>query len=313
MSFALTHEELKKLTHAYDGFFTIQDSLLPLYYRNLFNQKCKCGAEIIVSFDNTQPQCCNPSCWIKKAHRLAYFCQSLGYKGIGPKTAKLIFARMRKLMPYDSFLSVFYLKPADITSYVSPSVSETIAYIKQDLQHRVVSFSEAVNALGINGIGLRSQLFTRVGDIGTLVDASLHNKIDDMCDACGIQAMQTRFALKEAQIDILIMAKDVIPNIMATPAKTVYLMITGHVSVDGKSYSRDEFLDLCASLKDSNGRPAYNLVQTKSRSLVQYAIADEPSGSSKYTLGKELGILVTAQDFYRLLKAKLEVEENERE
>lgn len=309
----MTHEELKTLTHAYDGFFTIENSMMPIYYRDMFAKKCRCGAEIIVSADNTQPQCCNPSCWVKKAYRFAYFCQALGYKGIGPKTALLIFVRLRKQMPYDSFLSVFCLSSSDISSAVGVPTAETIEHIKEDLKKRAVSFVDAVNALAINGIGARSALFDSVGDIASLLRASLYEKTDELCDRAGIQAEQTRFALKEAQADIILLAKDVVPNIISTPANDVYLMITGHVSVNGKGYSREEFIDLCSELKDETGRPAYNLIQTKSRSLLQYAIADEPSSSSKYVLGKELGIIVTAQQFYDLLKTKLGVSESGRE
>ena len=51
----LTLEELKGETPAYLDFTTIDDALMPQYYRDMLPHKCRCGAEVIVSGDLTQP------------------------------------------------------------------------------------------------------------------------------------------------------------------------------------------------------------------------------------------------------------------
>ena len=56
---------------------------------------------------------------------------------------------------------------------------------------------------------------------------------------------------------------DVMPNIVATPKGEMFIAITGKVSVEGVSYTRSEFIDLCESIRDANGTQLYKICETK--------------------------------------------------
>lgn len=301
----LTLEELKGETSAYLDFTTIDDALMPQYYRDMLPHKCQCGADVIVSGDLTQPQCCNPCCWIKQAHRFAYFCQALGYKDVGSATALSLFSETKNLFDADTFLAAFRIEDAMVIRACGSAFCDTRNYIRDDLQHRALMFPDAINALGIPNIGLRSKLFQVVKKPEVFVGALLQGKTDEMCQAAGISAPQTLFALKQSIVDVCYLVRHIAPHIIAEPANEVNVMITGSVSVNGKPYTREEFVNLCESIRDANGNRVYKIKQTKARSVVEYAIADAPSSSSKYKLGKELNILITANEFYSLLKQRV--------
>lgn len=307
MQSVYTLEELKKISPVFNSFATIRDCNIPEYYKGIFPHTCKCGAEMIMTEPaHTQLQCCNPGCWVKMAHRLAYFISYLGYEQFGVQSALSLFKASHDKMRYSTFLSAFLLSPAEMSVGLTNNATGILLDIRDDLQHKSFHFVDAISALGIPNIGSRSTLFSVVKSSVVLLDYSLKNNTDALCDAAGIQAPMTRFWLANSKLDFVTLMKDVMPNIMDTPKTEICVAITGRVSVGGKYYTRYEFIALCESIKDANGVQSYKLIETKDQSRLEFVIADEPSTSSKYTLGKKLGILVTAVDFYSELVRRAE-------
>lgn len=304
-----TLEQLQQATRAFDGFTTVEGSDLPAYYKEHFPTHCDCGAEIIMTGSNvpgesefTQLQCCDPDCWIKMAHRFAYFAKSLGYKGLGVAGAMQVFGPFRDSLPYPTFLSIFLLDPADIRMYAGDAFTELLLSMKNDFATRGFQFKDAIVSLGIPGIGKGSAFFDVVKDPAVLLDAILKKRLGEVCDMAGIQAPKTRFYLEVARIDILILMKYVMRYILSTPKKEINVAITGSVSVRGVALTRSEFINKCESIRDKDGSQAFKLLETKAASKLDYVIADAPSSSSKYDLGKKLNCLITADDFYTLLE-----------
>ena len=105
--------------------------------------------------------------------------------------------------------------------------------------------------------------------------------------------------------------RNVMPHIQSTPKRELYVAITGRVFVDGQGLSRSEFIWKCESLTDASGSPAFKICETKAASKLDYVIADTRSDSAKYRLGQQLGNLITAQDFYDMLKNSVRGEVHE--
>ena len=299
-----TLTELKSLTSAYDGFSVIQDCDIGDYYRDIFPHYCECGAEMIMTEPgHTQLQCCNPGCYIKMGHRLSHFISFLGYKGFGEASGLALLRGCHDKLKFNSFLAAFLLSEHDVLSCLTEYYTSLFFEIRDDIFNRSFAFVDAISALGIQGIGSRSSLFSVVKSPVLLLDYILKHKTDELCDACGIQAPMTRFHLKAATLDICTLMKDVMPNIEDTPKGEVFVAITGKVSVNGKAYTRPEFIALCESIQDANGAQIYKLVETRAENKLQYVIADEYSTSSKYKMGSRLGKLITANEFYNMLLA----------
>lgn len=306
MKQVLTLEELQSVTHAFDNFVRIDDSEIPEYYKGIFPKKCRCGGEMIMTHDNTQLQCCNPCCWVKMAYRLAHFISYHGFKGFGEQACLSLFAACHEELEYFSFLSAFSLDERQLALGLNDHQREVFADIKYDLAHTSFHFSDAIASLGIPNVGSRSTLFDIVKSPVVLAKYVLEEKADELCTMAGIQALSTRFYLQIADIDILLLIRDVMPNIMNTPKGEVFVAITGRVSVGGVDYTRSEFIALCESIRDADGNQLYKLVETKAQEKLQYVVADAPSSSGKYQIGERLGILITADEFYNSLLSAVE-------
>ena len=273
----LTLSELQKLTSAYNNFATIENCNLPPYYKEVFPKRCECGAEMIMTEPgHTQLQCCNPDCWVKMGHRLAYFVSSLGYKGFGEQSGLSLLRATHDKLRFQSFLATFLLTDTELSSGLTESSVGLFNEIKEDLKLRAFHFVDAISALGIPNIGSRSAFFDVVKSPVVLLEYVLQKKTNDLCDIAGIQAPITRFQLSTFRVDIVTLMKDVMPNILDTPRGEVFIAITGKVSVKGASYSRSEFIALCESISDGTGVQPYKLVETKAESKLQYVIAEEP-------------------------------------
>lgn len=305
----MTLEQLKKVTHAFDSFTTISTAHMDNYYKGVFPSHCMCGAEMIISENNTQLQCCNPACYLKMAYRLAYFINKLGYKGFGEASALTLVQRTYKIFRYPTFLSAFLLEHSDVYMSLGDASSNIFEEIREDLHERQIYFVDAISALGIPNIGSRSTLFDVVKSPVLFLKYLIQDKTDELCDVCGIYADSTRYYLAMSKLDAVTLFKDVMPNILDTPKSEIFVAITGKVSVNGTDYTRSQFIELCEHINDGSGS-CYKIIETKAESKLQYVIADVHSASEKYRLGQRLNCLITAQEFYDLLENAAQAKSN---
>lgn len=312
-----TLSDLQTITHAFDKFVTVKDSNLPEYYKDVFPTHCTCGSEIIMTWDEeeqhgyTQLQCCNPDCWIKMAHRFAYFAKTLGFKGFGATGALPLYQELYESFEYPTFLYIFKLPLVEIQRINGDAYAGLFENMRRDLHDNVWQFKDAIAALGIPDIGKNCTLFDVVKDPTTFLSFVLKKRLSELCNMAGIYAEKTHYYLEMARIDIVTLMSEVMPHIASTPKKEVYVAITGSVTVDNTALTRAEFIWKCESLLDADGRQAYKLVETKAESKLDYVIADAPSTSSKYKIGQRINKLITAQQFYDILKSGIGGERNE--
>lgn len=300
-----TLEELQSVTHAFDEFARIEDCDIPDYYKEIFPKKCRCGGEMIMTkHGRTQLQCCSNTCWVKMAHRLNYFISYHGFKNFGEQSCLALFESCKSKLKYMSFLSAFQLSDSDLLGPLGDHKLGVFRDIQDALKSEVFLFGDAIASLGIPNVGSRSTLFDVVKDPVTFLDYMLKGKSDVLCDCAGIQALSTKYYLRCFDMDTYLLMSEIMPNIAATPKGEVFVAITGKVSVQGKYYTRSEFIRLCESIVGEKGEQLYKLVETKAQDKLQYVIADEPSSSDKYKIGRRLNKLITAEDFYNILLAE---------
>lgn len=308
----LTLKQLNDMTSAFNEFDTVEESTLPDYYKDIFPRKCKCGGEVILTRKMpdqqgfTQLQCCNPDCWIKMAHRFAYFTKSLGFKGFGETTAVSLYSVLHVKFEYPTFLSIFEMPLSDIMAINGEAYALEFEAMKNSLSNDGFQFKDAIASLGIPDLGKGSRIFDVVKEPRVLLNYVVKKKTDELCEVSGIYASKSRFFLDLYRLDIVTLMRYVMPHILSTPKREVNVAITGHVTVDDAPLTRVEFIWKCESLTDANGAQMYKIIETKAESKLDYVIADAPSSSSKYRLGEKLGILLTAQQFYDNLKSSLE-------
>lgn len=298
-----TLNELKKITSSYgvyDEFVTIEDSSIDSYYKRTLPHKCDCGAEFIMTYSNTQLQCCNPLCYIKKAHRLAYFLSYHGFKGFGPKTAEKLYRDTKDFKYKETFLNVFMMDEYKILSSVGDSALVNLNQAKYNLATKPILYSDVIASLGIKGVGKNSPIATNIVSKEPILVSISDGTISDLCKKVGVYTPAVPLALTLSSMDILAAFSVVMPKSVSMPDKDIYVAITGRVSVNGVSYTRSEFLELLSSIKE-NGVQLYRIVETLDLNKLNYVIADEPSSSRKYQLGKKNNILITADEFYNML------------
>lgn len=296
-------EELPEAKTFFSEYKTIKDSALPDYYKELFPHTCDCGSEVIIK-DNvfTDMRCCNPNCYLKYAHQLNYFTSAMGFKDIGEETCKTLIKDAYDLLEFQTFVSVFILPEEVIRSVLTPADADNFLSIILTLRKSSYPINTLISSLGIPDIGPRSKLFNLQLTKENLCDAISNNKLLELVEIAGISNPDIAYNLLQARLTILLLLRVVVGGVVATPHKELFVAITKRVAIDGVPLSRQAFIEKCESLKDEDGTPYYSIVQTKARDKLQYVIADEEDETPKYLLGKELGILVTASDFYHLLE-----------
>lgn len=86
-------------------------------------------------------------------------------------------------------------------------------------------------------------------------------------------------------------------NLIPSGGDDLLIAITGSVSVGGKNYNRKAFLDF-VKIKAAG---KFNIIESSAYNQLNYVICDFPSGSAKYLEGVKRNILISADDFVKLL------------
>ena len=327
----MTLKQLQDLTKHYYDWVTVSEVQHESPVLAALGTKCRCGAEYAVSIltehmpapyaeigedgstsevievkKYTRVACVNPFCWVKQAYSLYHFISSLGFSGIGERTCLNLVYELHDKFEYSSFLSAFLLTENEVFPVLKEHMTGVFMSIKSALYNTRWKMTDIVPALGIPGLGRRSRLFEVVGNpvdlLGYLLKPESFQRLLYLMGT-NDEGFKAQFELHK--VDILLLYTKVAPNFLQKARRTMYIAITGSVSVDGTHYSRSEFKDLCTSFKDENGRQYYDIIETKAKSKIEYVVADGPSNSEKYILGEQMNILITAQEFVDLLRDSL--------
>lgn len=307
MSAIKTLADLQKFSTAFINYDTIENMKIrkiPNEYSKILPNHCKCGAEMIITNDLTEAQCCDPYCRIKMGYNLAYFISSLGYKGFGPTLCLRLMDEIYSDEMYPSFLVAFDAPMSVLYSALGEHNAELFLSIKNQILQKPISFRDSIAALGIPNIGDRARIFDILNKPSEILALMVHGKLNDFMEDIGMSAPIYKYGFAVFEPSIAYLYKNIVHNILAESDETVHIAITGEVCIDGVYYTRKRFLDYCNSFVDENGTPFYRFNETLDSKKLDWVIADSPSNSRKYAKGIELGILITSDDFIEKLKAR---------
>lgn len=300
---------LQERTNAYNNFYSmkeLKEKLIPIEFQNELPDFCKCGAEFIMTSSFTEPQCTDPYCPYKMAYTLSYFIKQMGFKDFGDEKCKTLILATHETFEFPSFLCAFSVDENTLFSVLGQADANNFIDIRETLAHTPYRFSKTFPALGIPGFGTNCKLITAIKTPDILVHFLAKGKVNELLNQIGMYAPAHKFYLEVFDITISLLYSKYAPLVIMPGKKELYIAITGNVTLNGVNMTRSEFLHACSSLTNSEGELMYDLKESKSKSKVSYVIADSPSASEKYTLGKELNCIVTANEFFEILKSNID-------
>lgn len=300
-----TLSTLQKITTAYNDFYSIKElkeKSIPKEMQAELPDFCKCGSEFIMTSSFTEPQCTDPYCPYKMAYTLSYFIRQMGFKNFGDETCKALILATHETFEFPSFLCAFSVEENTLFSVLGQADANNFIEIRDTLLHTPYRFSKTFPALGIPGFGVNCRLMSVLKNPNSLIHLLATGEINDFLDKIGMYAPSYKFYLEVYAITISLLYSKYAPLVIQPGKREMYIAITGNVILNGVSLTRTEFLHICASLTNSEGEPMYDLKESKSKTKLSYVIADQPSASEKYAIGKELNCIVTANEFFQILK-----------
>lgn len=302
-----TLSDLHKMTDAFLNFDTVsfmKIRKIPKEYHDVLPDYCECGAEMIISNDLTEVQCCDPYCKVKMSYNLAYFISYLGYKGFGPALCRRLYDVIYTEDMYPSFLVAFDTEDSILYSALGQHTANLFISIRDSIRETPITFQDSIAALGIHNIGGKSRIFDFLKRPEDIIGLILHEKTSDFLDDIGLAAASYKYGFAVFAPSIAFLYSKVVTNIIAESDVTVYIAITGEVTVDGVYYTRKKFLDFCSSFTDDDGIPLYKFKETLDAKKLDWVVADKPSNSAKYVKGASLNCLITANDFIERIRAR---------
>lgn len=287
-----TFSELKKTTSIFDEYQLLSNVNLNFEVPS----HCSCGAEFITTPDLTEVTCVDPYCPYKMGLTLYNFISTLGFLDFGEETCIKLMTHFKPC----SFVDVFFLPQRDISLVLGPHMSILFFKIKDKLKEsNVYSFKDLFIAAGVPEYGAKSSIFSFLRDYNSLRDLMQTGKVAEALKLFGgLQSPKYTYYLTLWYPNLHYIYTDICPHYRPLANDTVYIAITGSLSLNGAPISRKEFLNACKNDK-------YEIIESNSVAKVSYVIADGPSNTSKYLMALEhpdtISIL-SADKFYNLIK-----------
>lgn len=254
-----------------------------------------CGHDIVINSQCTIMKCSNISCYRKLAYQITAFLQDLGYKGVGPET----------LTAYCQYWNM-----TSILDYIkNPNVCDLIPL----LNSMELSYAHLIELLHIPNFGSKAyKVFEGYSCYAEFDKDMLEsgNPFNFLLNIIG--GYDTTYMIANILINYVSVLKGITSYVKVFEKKThiFELAITGHITQikrkDGSSFTKEEFLRYINTL----ARP-YGLEFRLSSALqsIQMIIADYPSNTRKYNIGKQRNILYSSKELLAMvLKYRLEKE-----
>lgn len=307
MSKIKTLEQLKIYSDAFVDFETVSDMKyikIPVQYHDILPNKCICGADMVTNRELTEIMCCDPFCPVKMAHNLDYFITNLGYKNFGIASCTKLYTAIYNDSMFPSFLVAFETPENVLYDVLGMNLANIFIDIKNSIKCTPISFKDSIGALGIPKIGPKAKLFDVINTPKELLSLIANDKIYEFMEAIGMQSPSYHYGMRMFIPSIAYLYKNIVFNITVESDVVVYIAITGEVSVDGNYLTRSKFVEYCCKFTDENNIPLYRFKETVDARKLDWVIADVPSNSRKYQKGKDLGILITANEFIEKIRTR---------
>ena len=218
MSNIKTLVELQKITNAfmnYDTMAEMKDRKIPIEYHKVLPNYCECGAEMIISTDLTEIQCCDPYCKIKMSHNIAYFISYLGYKGIGDAICRRLYDVVYTDEMYPSFLVAFDIDESTLISAIGIHNAEVFMAIRKQIMETPITFKDSIAALGIPNIGAKSRIFDFLHSPADIVSLILNNTYENFLNDIGLISPSYKYGFDVFAPSIAYLYSRIVNNIIA--------------------------------------------------------------------------------------------------
>lgn len=317
---SMTFEELlqRETFGAFNEFIKVTDAktqgLLPESYHNIFNDKCKCGSDMIIKSNLTTFQCCNPRCYIKLGYMLnetfsrfgvndAF--SKMGIKGFGPATCISAMEQAVKFLDIPSHIELFSLGRFELPTVISNYRLDDFEYAKQIMLSKQYTLADLVSKLGLPGLGDKAhdifEDYNSVAELDEDIDAV--GDIPRLLSTKGIYASMMAYNLRTYLPDIILAQMRFNEQIRMQAGQTIDIVMTGRLSPNGVSMSKDAFLDLLNKEgTTSDGISLYGFRRTSAVKSVPYVVADYPTNYSNYKEGSARGVIISSTELLNKVK-----------
>lgn len=314
--FVETLEELKEVDRfgTFDGYMTVekakQDNIIVDELKSYVPDKCKCGAENIVTKSLTQLQCCNPRCWIKVAGNLEHFYKRNGIEGVGPATCQKLVKEVLSDLRYKSHLDVINLTQRDIPYSISGGNMYDLLNANQRIkQSPSLPFSRMVASLGIPG--WEANAIKYLSEYDTLKD--ILNLVRQkgwyafFAQDLLIQDTKLMWQFYVHVWDIVSAIQNIYPNTIPRAFSSIDITLSGTLYPRKRKTTKEAYMRLINDMTPIvNGRKLYSFNSNKALQSNKYIVSDEFHRSAQVAKEREKStgekVLYTSTEFLDFLE-----------
>ena len=311
-------EELKAIDeyNAFSEFITVAEAkrtgIIPSDYHNIFDDKCDCGSDNIITTGLTRERCCNPRCYIKQGWMLYDMFSKFDCQNIGPATCLDIaeyFCETPKhpaRFKNNSYIDLLGMKQSEYPPYLQSVRGDEVYSGVLKILSKKKSLIELLSKLGLPELDSKIEtIFCTSENINDFLDRVNDNGgLKKYLESCCIKSSMIAFIIKQFLLDMALAESYCSKAITARAMKRIKVCITGSVYLDGEYMSRDRFLAYINDLSVSNdGTRFYEISLTSSPNVAFKTITDSKSITSrKHKEAVKIGNLITSTDFVKMIK-----------
>ena len=276
---------------------------IPKDYHEIVDDKCKCGADYLISKNRKTIMCSDERCVIKNAYRASEMLNLLGVKGMG-------FSYCYRMLVQNRFASHIGILVAPAQNHPSELGASDREFNRRQIERALaepVNFRTMVSKLAIPG--LKEQALTVFKGVNSYEDYwnkvkgikgenPLWSFVGQKMGSYGDLSIGIVRTLVEYDTDIQIAEK--VFNIIPDSKKEYKIAVTGRIEREG-NMTRDQFESYLREL----GKGQVTVRINKALASVDYVVADYPSNSLTYNTGKSRGVLITSDKFCDIIRGEV--------
>lgn len=293
-----------------------EEGLIPSKFSNVILDNCECGSENIIQTNLKRMKCCDPLCRIKMGMAMSHMFSNFEVKDLGNETCKSFvdYCMANNLFSIPSHVEILGVNlDSRFSAYFGNKavvLANAITYIK----HRRLTFGSMVSKLAIPMFDSSAEkIFEGVSGVEEFIDlVKFGNNFNTFMVNRGVKDLIKIDSLRKS-LGAILYFENLLEVDLVKPGKVLKsISITGSVKADGNRLTRAGFVTYCNLLGNVNGVQLFTVKENKALSTNEYIVADSPSSSEKYTVGRNREmrenrkIIVTAQEYVDLLREEIE-------
>lgn len=298
----------KDTLDVYGEFITVKEAketqLIPSGWHSLFEDKCECGSDNIISKNLKTLRCCNPRCFIKEGHMLSAMIGRFGIKNWGPATCIDIMGYLIRNDISKSHIKFFDL--ADDLQNRLFTANRKLEYntLLDTVFSQKYTASELVSKLGLPNLDKSSEVIFGDYDSTASVYKAIKSKgVKTFLAEKNVHDVATISCIKEFLGDIIYAEYLFRDCIRLRGNLKIDLVITGVLYPYGKKTTKQKFIEMLNETATTpSGIKLYEFSMTDKKQSAPYVIADYVSNTEKYRAGKARGVLCTSTDLLEKVK-----------